>query len=307
MTTESDDDLLFGSPSSSKTTTTTTNQGASPPLPPQNPMSLNHTPQQQQQTNMNNNGIYVPTPTTTTTSQQQQQQQQEMDVLLGGVPPTKQSQQQQHNNTQQYPSSRSWIPRTSNGSNWGYQVVFTPPTQFELEELERDLAHGNKNNFENPSSSPSGELTTPMNNNSNPTINTFYTSSQSKCALCGEGDRPDDPLFKPCPCDRLWHRATCFRKWRRGFISPRNYWSCPDCLYNYNMERIRLPHKRRNQKEDLVRNRKVVGGYFTGRSWSDGDLGVDFLRCRYVGQEYSGRDESDANFCHLWVSGRESN
>jgi hypothetical protein len=60
------------------------------------------------------------------------------------------------------------------------------------------------------------------------------------CALCGVvgGRNAADSMFKPCPCNRVWHRA-CFKEWRAGWpINPRNYYSCPDCMYNYRIERV---------------------------------------------------------------------
>src|SRR4051812_40023660 len=51
------------------------------------------------------------------------------------------------------------------------------------------------------------------------------------CWLCNNNARPRD-LFKPCPCDVVCHRD-CFRKWREGWINPRNYFCCPTCMFSY--------------------------------------------------------------------------
>lgn len=57
------------------------------------------------------------------------------------------------------------------------------------------------------------------------------------CCFCkGQQVSADDPIFNPCNCKKC-HRS-CFKKWRQGWINPRNYWSCPECMYNYKIERI---------------------------------------------------------------------
>ena len=303
QTTESDDDILFGPPSTTMTTTTiaNNNNNTNNPLRPMTPSTSSsavYTPPQQQQSgqynnNNNNNNTVAPHQNPSHNHQQQQQQQEMTDffsssnstnppvinnnsnnnnVVLSSSPPVGNNNTistNKNTTSSTSTSSSSWIPRTTTGDSWGYKVVFTPPTQYELQELEKEILSSSSNDNNNttnynyqqqvPSNNQDGgENALPLahlyNNhqqNNNNIVQYFYTSSQAKCALCGEGDiRPnDDPLFKPCPCDRVWHRATCFRKWRRGIISPRNYWSCPDCLYNYNMERIRDDHNFKTKEE----------------------------------------------------------
>lgn len=59
----------------------------------------------------------------------------------------------------------------------------------------------------------------------------------ARCAFCNEGQTSnDDPLFQPCQC-KLCHRS-CFKQWRLGWINPRNFYQCRDCMYNYKIERI---------------------------------------------------------------------
>jgi flagellar basal body-associated protein FliL len=63
--------------------------------------------------------------------------------------------------------------------------------------------------------------------------------STAKCWHCGKCD-PVSELYKPCLCDSLIHR-NCLRQWRSGWINPRNYFSCPNCMYSYNLEQVRPP------------------------------------------------------------------
>ena len=58
------------------------------------------------------------------------------------------------------------------------------------------------------------------------------------CANSGRNDELYDELYQPCNCPSVIHRS-CFRKWRQGWINPRNYFACPNCLYSYNIERVR--------------------------------------------------------------------
>ncbi|CUG91471.1 Hypothetical protein, putative [Bodo saltans] len=80
-------------------------------------------------------------------------------------------------------------------------------------------------------------------------------ASTAKCWYCGTCD-PVSELYKPCPCDSLIHRS-CLRQWRTGWINPRNYFSCPNCMYSYNLEQVRPPTT--ESKERMTSNyRKAV-------------------------------------------------
>jgi hypothetical protein len=57
------------------------------------------------------------------------------------------------------------------------------------------------------------------------------------CWHCGSADRPE-MLYVPCHCNTIIHRD-CFRQWRTGWINPRNYFQCPNCMRDYNIERIK--------------------------------------------------------------------
>ena len=57
-----------------------------------------------------------------------------------------------------------------------------------------------------------------------------------RCRYCRQYGN-QDALFRPCECDAI-HRE-CFCKWRQGWINPRNYFSCPDCMRSYRIERVR--------------------------------------------------------------------
>ena len=57
------------------------------------------------------------------------------------------------------------------------------------------------------------------------------------CWFCGKDDRPE-LLYIPCTCNTLIHRD-CFRQWRTGWINPTNYFQCPNCMHDYNIERIK--------------------------------------------------------------------
>ncbi|CUG91469.1 transmembrane protein, putative [Bodo saltans] len=61
-------------------------------------------------------------------------------------------------------------------------------------------------------------------------------------------------LYKPCSCDSLIHRS-CLRQWRTGWINPRNYFSCPNCMYSYNLEQVRPPTT--ESKERMKSNYRV--------------------------------------------------
>lgn len=76
----------------------------------------------------------------------------------------------------------------------------------------------------------------------------FEATEVSPCWACNQTNNPET-LFKPCNCSGLIHRH-CFRKWRQGWINPRNYFSCPNCMTRYNMERIR---ERALDSEDRIR------------------------------------------------------
>lgn len=60
---------------------------------------------------------------------------------------------------------------------------------------------------------------------------------EATCWYCRQCE-PAGELYKPCPCESLIHR-NCFRQWRTGWINPRNYFSCPNCMHSYNLERVR--------------------------------------------------------------------
>jgi hypothetical protein len=81
----------------------------------------------------------------------------------------------------------------------------------------------------------------------------------SECML-GHNGAPLDGncLFQPCEClrgygRRYFHRE-CFRKWRTGWINPRNYWICPDCMFYYNIERIR-PEREESESKQRIKSR----------------------------------------------------
>lgn len=71
------------------------------------------------------------------------------------------------------------------------------------------------------------------------------------CWYCSSRGNESD-LYKPCVCSTFIHRQ-CFRKWRTGWINPKNYFSCPNCMYNYNIERVR-------PESDLTRE-KIIQQY----------------------------------------------
>lgn len=57
------------------------------------------------------------------------------------------------------------------------------------------------------------------------------------CWYCRSNDHPES-LYQPCHCSSYIHRG-CFRQWRTGWINPKNYFSCPNCMFSYNIERVR--------------------------------------------------------------------
>lgn len=62
-------------------------------------------------------------------------------------------------------------------------------------------------------------------------------SSYDVCWYCtNQGDITQ--LYKPCNCLSWIHRS-CLREWRVGWINPRNYFCCPNCMYNYDLKRVR--------------------------------------------------------------------
>ncbi|CUG91470.1 Hypothetical protein, putative [Bodo saltans] len=78
-------------------------------------------------------------------------------------------------------------------------------------------------------------------------------SSVATCWYCRRGD-PIGELFKPCSCDSFIHRS-CLRQWRAGWINPRNYFSCPNCMYSYNLEQVRPPTT--ESKERMLSNYRM--------------------------------------------------
>ena len=54
------------------------------------------------------------------------------------------------------------------------------------------------------------------------------------------GNGTADELFCPCNCYKPMHRE-CFRRWRSGWMNPRNYFGCPTCGHSYNMQEVRSP------------------------------------------------------------------
>ena len=72
----------------------------------------------------------------------------------------------------------------------------------------------------------------------NPVItNATKAAWKSECWFCNKSNDANQ-LFQPCTCSTLIHRE-CFRKWRTGWINPRNYFCCPNCLSSYRIERLR--------------------------------------------------------------------
>lgn len=79
-------------------------------------------------------------------------------------------------------------------------------------------------------------------------------ASYDVCWFCHQqGDL--NQLYKPCNCNSWIHR-TCFRDWRTGWINPRNYFCCPNCMFTYNMKRVR-------PESDLTRE-KILRNYRLG-------------------------------------------
>jgi hypothetical protein len=75
----------------------------------------------------------------------------------------------------------------------------------------------------------------------------------ASCWYCRRGD-PVGELYKPCSCDSYIHRK-CLRQWRSGWINPRNYFSCPNCMYSYNLEQVRPATT--ESKERMVANYRL--------------------------------------------------
>jgi hypothetical protein len=75
----------------------------------------------------------------------------------------------------------------------------------------------------------------------------------ASCWYCRRGD-PVGELYKPCSCDSYIHRK-CLRQWRSGWINPRNYFSCPNCMYSYNLEQVRPPTT--ESKERMLANYRL--------------------------------------------------
>ena len=59
----------------------------------------------------------------------------------------------------------------------------------------------------------------------------------TQCWYCGKSEQPE-LMYQPCKCTTSIHRH-CFRQWRTGWINPRNYFSCPNCMFSYNIERVK--------------------------------------------------------------------
>lgn len=72
------------------------------------------------------------------------------------------------------------------------------------------------------------------------------------CWLCNSTDQPET-IFQPCLCPTVCHRH-CFRKWRQGWINPRNYFCCPNCMHSYNIERIKATGK---TEQEIIRQFRV--------------------------------------------------
>ena len=68
-------------------------------------------------------------------------------------------------------------------------------------------------------------------------VSTNMATSACECWHCGKSTMPET-LYQPCRCGTYIHRG-CFRQWRAGWINPRNYFQCPNCLYSYNIERVK--------------------------------------------------------------------
>lgn len=48
----------------------------------------------------------------------------------------------------------------------------------------------------------------------------------------------ENSLFCPCNCYKPMHRE-CFRRWRSGWMNPRNYFGCPTCGHSYQLQEVR--------------------------------------------------------------------
>ena len=95
------------------------------------------------------------------------------------------------------------------------------------------------------------------------------------CRLTGERGDPS-MLFKPCKCG--WVNRYAFKKWRQGWINPRNYFSCPDCMYSYKIERVNTGKEETPTKAAIRRKYRcklalfwlvlllVIGGTIAGLS-----------------------------------------
>jgi hypothetical protein len=80
----------------------------------------------------------------------------------------------------------------------------------------------------------------------------------ARCDLCSVGSEKGE-LFRPCKCSngaRYFHR-TCFRTWRQGWINPRNYFCCPDCMYSYRIERVKEGSIASESRERIIRHFRI--------------------------------------------------
>jgi hypothetical protein len=87
----------------------------------------------------------------------------------------------------------------------------------------------------------------------------------ARCDICDCGAEAGD-LFRPCNCGngtRYFHR-TCFRTWRQGWINPRNYFCCPDCMTAYRIERVKSSSIASESRERIVSHFRMRMAMFYG-------------------------------------------
>lgn len=133
------------------------------------------------------------------------------------------------------------------------------------------------------------------------TVVTEYDVQPSGCCWYCQSAERADMLFKPCACNSFIHRD-CFRKWRTGWINPRNYFQCPNCCHSYKMERVRVSSGQ--TKANILRNYRFgliklwlgtflfIGGiiailatiaYFSDRSEKNIPVAIKFMMTSVVG------------------------
>lgn len=87
---------------------------------------------------------------------------------------------------------------------------------------------------------------------------TTETPNWARCDCCAQGMEAGE-LFRPCNCNnktRFFHRH-CFRQWRQGWINPRNYFCCPDCMTAYRIERVKEASLKSETRDRIVQHFRI--------------------------------------------------